>query len=525
MIGDNKGNTGLTGLFMLALVLNAFILKGSEQTGRPELKYTFSMAEPASHLFKVTLSCEGFTEDTLDFIMPQWMPGYYQIMKYSDAVSDFGAYGEKQKQLEVIKTGKNSWKVVRGRSRSVNINYNVLAGRNFVASNFLDTTHAYIVPAATFMFINGHLNSLVRIKIFPFPGWKDIATGLTRVPGTTDEFLAENIDILYDSPLLLGNLDQLPSFEVNGIKHYFKAYKPGNFNRDLLISNLQKGVKEATDLIGDIPYNEYTFIGIGPGYGGIEHLNNSTVSFDGNGLDKPDAMTDMLKYLVHEYFHNFNVKRIRPYELGPFDYNRGNRTNLLWVSEGLTVYYEYMLVRRAGLMTDEELLASIGENINTIENDEGRHYQSLIQSSYETWDDGPFGNKPGSQDRSISYYEKGPIAGLILDFSIRNATQSKKSLDDVMRFLYRHYYKEQGRGFTDAEFQRACEEIAGLSLSREFEYVNTTKDIDYSKYLSCAGLRLTEAVDNNNGKKIFKITRLENSDPSQMAFFRSWSGD
>lgn len=509
---------------LFLFVQHAGFIKGNESTVRPLIEYTVSMVNPSDHLFHVTLSCGNLDMDTVDFRMPQWMPGYYQIMEYSDNVSNFSAGGGKEMKVKVFKTGKNSWRVVPGKKGSLKISYDVAAKRNFVASNFLDTTHAYIVPAATFMFINRHTDIPVRIKIIPFIGWNDIATGLDKIAGTINEFTAPDFDILYDCPILIGNLEQLPSFDVNGISHYFTAYKPGTFNRDLLMSGLQKSVKEALSMMGDVPYSEFTFIGIGPGYGGIEHLNNTTVSFDGKGLDKPGAMLSMLKYLVHEYFHNFNVKRIRPYELGPFDYNRENRTNLLWVSEGLTVYYEYILVKRAGLMTDDELLSCFDDNINTVENDPGREYQSLIQSSYETWDDGPFGNKPGSQDKSISYYEKGPIVGLILDFEIRKVTENRKSLDDVMRYLYRHYYKESGRGFTDAEFQQACEEVAGKSLSREFEYVNTTKEIDYATYLSYAGLKLTEGIDSKSAKKKFIIARQDNLNQSQMSLFNSWSG-
>jgi len=520
-----KDRTILSLALLFLFINHTTFIRGGENTGSPFIEYSVSMARPSDHLFHVTLSCGNLDMDTVDFRMPQWMPGYYQIMEYSDNVSNFSADGGKAMEVKVFKTGKNSWRVVPGKKGSLKISYDVVAKRNFVASNFIDTTHAYIVPAATFMFINQHTDIPVRIKIIPFIGWNDIATGLDKVAGTDYEFTAPDFDILYDCPLLIGNLEQLPSFDVNGIYHYFKAYKPGTFNRDLLISGLQKSVKEALSMMGDVPYSEFTFIGIGPGYGGIEHLNNTTVSFDGKGLDKPGAMLGMLKYLVHEYFHNFNVKRIRPYELGPFDYNRENRTNLLWVSEGLTVYYEYMLVRRAGLMTDEELLSCFDENINTVENDEGRHYQSLSQSSYETWDDGPFGNKPGSQDNSISYYEKGPIVGLILDLAIRNATENRKSLDDVIRYLYWHFYKDLGRGFTDAEFQQACEEVAGKSLSRVFEYVSTTKEIDYSTYLSYAGLKLTEGVDNKSTKKKYTITKQDNLNQSQMSLFGSWSGN
>ena len=489
------------------------------------MQYTISMPDPANHFFHIDLICKNMNRDTIDFKMPQWMPGYYQIMNYSGEVKNFSASIFNGKTIPFAQPTNNTWRIMPGKNSSFSISYDVYADRKFVANNYLDTIHGYIEPAATFMYIKGHLNTPISLKVILFNSWNNIATGLDRIEGKKNEFIATDFDVLYDCPILVGNLDELPSFTINGIVHRFIAYNPGTFNRDVFISSLEKTIRAGIDIIGDIPYNEYTFIGIGPGYGGIEHLNNTTVSFTGNDLEKPGAMIRMLKFLGHEYFHNYNVKRIRPYELGPFEYDRENRTNLLWVSEGLTVYYEYLIVRRAGLMSDDELLASIEDNINTIENDTGRQYQSLSQASYETWEDGPFGNRSGGKDKSISYYDKGPLIGMILDFSIRNATQNRKSLDDVMRLLYWQYYKKLHRGFTDAEFQQACQYIAGISLSREFEYVYTTKEIDYSTYLSYAGLKLTKQTDSDKGKRKFTITRQDNINPSQMSIFKSWCGN
>jgi predicted metalloprotease with PDZ domain len=521
----SKLNLGLKLCLLIIITVPPSFIEGNEDNVNPLLQYSISMDEPGNHLFHVTLDCKGLKGDTIDFKLPQWMPGYYQIMNYSGEVKNFYAVNLNGKALPVYNPNKNTWRIISGNNSSFKISYDIFADKKFVANNYLDSTHGYIIPAATFMYIDGHLDMPVNLTIRAFNEWKDIATGLDRVAGKINEFTAPDFDILYDCPILIGNLEELPSFKINGVVHKFLAFNPGTFNHDQFISGLEKTIKAATDLMGDIPYNNYIFISIGPGYGGIEHLNNTTVSFTGNGLEQPGAMIRMLKFLGHEYFHNYNVKRIRPYELGPFDYERENRTNLLWVSEGLTVYYEYLIVKRAGLMNDAELLASIEGNINTIENDAGRQYQSLSQSSYETWDDGPFGNKPGEQDKSISYYEKGPIVGMILDFSIRNATQNRKSLDDVMRFLYRQYYLKLQRGFTDAEFQQTCEEIAGISLSREFEYVCTTKEIDYATYLAYAGLKLTEGTDSKTGKRKYTIAKQENMNPLQLTIYKSWSGN
>lgn len=372
-----------------------------------------------------------------------------------------------------------------------------------------------------FLYADGYINNPVSVTINRPQQWKNIATGLTKFAGKTDVYNAPDFDILYDCPLLIGNLEELPAFKVKGVTHRFIGYKMSSFNRELFMQNLQKVVEAAVNIIGDIPFNEYTFIGIGPGRGGIEHLNNTTVSFDGKGLDTDGGMNRIMNFLAHEYFHHYNVKRIRPLELGPFDYDKANRTNLLWVSEGLSVYYEYLAVKRAGLITEQMLFSNFENNINAVENNPGRLHQSLIEASYQTWGDGPFGTQGKDPKKSISYYNKGPLAGMILDFNIRYATQNKKSLDDVMRLLYNHYYKKLQRGFTDAEFQEACENVAGISLAATFEYVYTTKELDYNYYFTYAGLKVETATDDKGNKK-YSIHRLNNMDTLQSDILTSW---
>ncbi len=468
------------------------------------------MDNPANQLFHVDLTCKGIEEDTITLNMPAWMPGYYQIMNYDENVININASDSKRKNLPLNKIDNNSWQVaVQG--RPFTLSYDVKADRRFVANNILDSTHAYIVPASTFMFIEGKTDLPVTVSVLPYEKWTNIATGLSTIDRKINEFIAPDFDILYDCPILVGDLEELPSFEVRGIRHRFVGYNMGDFDGQALMSALKKIVEVSVETIGEVPYDEYTFIGIGPGAGGIEHLNNTTVSFNGSRMNDPRGMTGILKFLAHEYFHNFNVKRIRPFELGPFDYTRENRTNLLWVSEGMTVYYEYLVIKRAGLLSDEEFYSSIESNINAFENDPGKEYQSLVQASYNTWNDGPFGSRDPANDRSISVYDKGAVCGFILDLAIRHATGNEKSMDDVMRLLYQRYYKQLGRGFTDAEFQNACESVSGCSLAPEFEYVQTTKPVDYGLYLGYAGLKMS--VDNGkNGGKIYRIIKAIDTD-------------
>ena len=194
------------------------------------------------------------------------------------------------------------------------------------------------------------------------------------------------------------------------------------------------------------------------------------------------------------------------------------------MSEGLSVYYEYLIVKRAGLISEQNLFTGFESSINAFENNPGRFYQSLVQASYNTWSDGPFGKQGPDANKSISYYDKGPAVGLILDLAISNATQSKKSLDDVMRLLYRQYYKKLHRGFTDAEFQQACETVSGISLSPEFEYVYTTRELDYNTYLSYAGLKIKVETDTKNKNRKFTISALNNTNSLQDSIRQLWSG-
>jgi predicted metalloprotease with PDZ domain len=392
-----------------------------------------------------------------------------------------------------------------------------------VANSIVDSNHAYLIPEASFLYPDGQLQVPIRVTILTAPGWTRIATGLDTAAGKAGVFTAPDYDILYDCPILAGPLEELPSFNIRGIKHRFIGYRLGDFDRVVFMDQLQKVVAAGINIIGDIPYKQYTFIAIGPGRGGIEHLNNTTISFDGNRLGTPEAMNGIMNFLAHEYFHHYNVKRIRPFELGPFDYERGSRTNLLWVSEGLSVYYEHLMVHRAGLTDRTGALSAFARHLNQVENNPGRHFQSLVQASYDTWSDGPFGTGGDDPGKTISYYEKGPLIGLLLDFAIREATGNARSLDDVMRLLYRKYYQEAGRGFTDAEFQQACENVAGTSLATIFEYVYTTKDPDYNRWLKPGGLQVTPAPG-EGAKMLYTLSPVEHPDAQQQKILESWLG-
>ena len=452
------------------------------------LAYTVKMDNPEWHFFHVQLTCKGVKKQFIDFKMPAWTPGYYQKMDYGKNLERLTATDESGSDLKWEKINDNTWRVSSNNANTVNLSYEIKTVRPFVATAYLDETRAYILPAAVFLHIDKMINQPVQVTVVPESKWNRVATGLDSLPGKKFTYTAPDFDILYDSPILVGNLEELNPFKIRGITHRFIGFKLGDFDRQQFILDLKKVVEAAVNIIGHIPYKNYMFIAIGSGPGGIEHLNNTTFGFNGSNFKNRDSYIRTLHFLAHEYFHHYNVKRIRPIELGPFDYDKGSRTKMLWVSEGLSVYYEYMVVKRAGISTDAELFNAFRGNMVAFENKPGKYYQTLEQASYETWSDGPFGRTGDEVNKTISYYDKGPAVGLLFDFKIRQVTNNKKSLDDVMRFLYKEYYQKKKRGFTEKELKNAFESVAGVSLSNEFEYITTTKELDYPTYFNYAGL-------------------------------------
>lgn len=493
------------------------------------MAFTVSMEQPSTHTYHVVFRCEGLRGATQDFRMPVWSPGYYGIRDFARNVQNFRAEDGRGTELKWEKAA-NAWKVQTDNTPVVNVTYDVLATSTFVTDPYLGEDRGYIVGTGVFMYVAGQVAHPVTVEIKLNPAWSSIATGLDPVsPGTPNTVTAPDFDVLYDSPILMGNLDSLPPFEIKGVPHYFIGFKLGNnFNREQFMQNLKAVVAQGIAVIGEIPYKHYTFLGIGSGAGGIEHLNSTTVPFTGNpGLDTKAGANRTLNFLAHEYFHNYNVKRIRPIALGPFDYDRANLTNMLWVSEGFTSYYEYLMVARAGFMNQEELLDNFRKDIGAYENNTGHLFQSATQSSWDSWTQGPFGGRGRTGIvKSISYYSKGSALGLLLDFKIRHETRDQQSLDTVMQTLYQKYYKQLQRGWTDEEFRAACEAVAGVSLKEVFDYASTTMDIDYNKYLGYAGLELEKpvelpdsylgaVVEDVNGKPI--ISAIEGDSPARQA--------
>ena len=453
------------------------------------MAFTVSMEKPSTHYFHVEFTCQGFFAEKLDFKLPVWTPGYYLIMDYAKNVINFRAIDGEGHPLDWSKTTKNTWQVKAEGADRIVVSYDVYAFARSVADSFLDDARAFICPTGVFMHVDGHLDHPVSVTIQPPGAHLRISTGLDPVDGTSDTFTAADFDILYDSPILIGSQEILP-FDVQGVPHSIAIENIGDFDKEKFVADIKKVCAGAVQLIGDIPFKHYTFIMMERGGGGLEHLNSMAVFYNPTGWNSPSGYKRWLAFIAHEYYHLYNVKRIRPMALGPFDYDRENYTNMLWVSEGFSVYYEYIILKRTGFLTREEFFDRVRGFILGYENRPGRLFQSANASSFDTWMNF-FNRSENSANTTISYYDKGAALGLLLDLKIRHETENRRSLDDVMRTLYEKYHVEKNRGFLDSEFRHECESAAGCPLPEIFDiYASTVQDIDYTKYFAYAGLEI-----------------------------------
>jgi predicted metalloprotease with PDZ domain len=480
-------------IFCCNLTLNA-------QTRPVNMAYRVSMESPANHLYHVSLRYSHPHKTSLEFTMCAWTPGFYQIVDFAGSVQNFQVKDKDGKELKWIKSGANTWRVSDPKKEVVNVSYDVKAENPFIGNINLDQNYGYIIPGAMFLYLKEELQKPVTIQIQPYKEWPEyVATSLDSLPGKHHTFYAANFDVLYDSPLLMGKLETLPSFTLRNKPVQFTGFSLGDFNRGEFTNDLKKIVKSGSAIIGDVPYSHYSFLAVGMkggGFGGIEHLNSVSMIINTNGLLLPARKNSFYAFLAHEYFHLYNVKRIRPIALGPFDYTKENYTNLLWVSEGFTDYYEYLILRRAGLMSSTEVLQNYQEHISNYENKPGHLFQTANESSRDIWamEGNPAARTADQLIKTISVYDKGCAIALILDLAIRHQTKNRASLDDVMRLLYKEYYQHLKRGFTDQEFRQACERVAGASLKEVFSYASTVKPVNYPKYFAYAGLNIDTAM-------------------------------
>ncbi len=475
------------------------------------------MPQPSSHLFVVTLTVGNWQHPWLDLKFPVWTPGSYLVREYARHLQGFTVLEGTPWQ----KLSKNHWQVGSVAcpvSSTVTVQYQVYANELTVRTNHLDKTHGYFNGAALFFYVPGLEKAPIALTIIPpYPTWY-ITTTLEKlshlrsgdVPmGTLDPaaetFIAPDFDTLVDSPVEIGTHSRC-QFTVLGKPHEFAVYGKGNLEPERVIQDTSRIVEVEAELFDGLPYDRYLFLlHLSPqGNGGLEHKISCSLNYPRFGFRAVDKYNRFMQLVAHEFFHLWNVKRIRPIALEAFDYDRENYTPSLWFSEGTTSYYDGLIPYRAGIYNAQYLLEHLGKEITRYQTTTGRLVQPLSESSFDAWiklyrQDA---NSPNSQ---ISYYLKGEMVSLLLDLLIRQRHNNRRSLDDVMRQMWQQFGKSE-TGFAPEALQAVIESVAGVDLQDFFQhYLYGLTELPFNDYLLPFGLCL-EAEDTAHKPPYLGIT-------------------
>jgi predicted metalloprotease with PDZ domain len=483
-----RPGTRLAGLVLAALALTATV---QAQTSEP-IRYTLRFPAPHTHYVEVDASVPTAGQSEVELMMAVWTPGSYLIREYARNVEGVSARTPGGTAVAVSKSRKNRWRVQTSGEETIVVSYRVYSREMSVRTNWVEDSFGLLNGAQTFVTLAGAHDRPHEVLLELPATW---TRSMTALPPTRDgqphSYRAASFDHLVDSPIVVGN-PAVYEFDVAGKTHALVDIGEGGvWDGARAAADVEAIVEEHYRMWGELPYERYLFLNvITEADGAIEHLDSTVIMTSRWRMRDRERYLDWLSTVSHEFFHVWNVKRLRPVELGPFDYEKEAHTSSLWVSEGVTAYYGPLLVHRAGLSTREEYLGDLSDEIRTLQTTPGRFVQPVAEASYDAWIK-YYRRNENSTNATISYYTKGALIGFLLDARIRRLTDGEKSLDDLMRVAYDRYSGE--RGFTPHEFQATASEVAGSDLRGWFHHaLETVEELDYTEAQGWLGLEITD---------------------------------
>jgi predicted metalloprotease with PDZ domain len=513
-------------LGLLALLVSAVATASAQAPLR--IAYRVAMPDPASHLYEIALDVDGTRGATLPLQLPVWSPGRYARMDFAKNIQEFSATDANGSPLTWTKSNGSRWIVNTGGARGVRVRYksfdNALSGTFSV----LDTAHANWNGASLFVYVEGHKQDPVTLAITPPAGWH-ILNGDTRSVDQR-EFRFENYDRLIDTPTEIAPAMMVDSFYVDGKKYRTMVHHNGVAPADVrrrFVGDVEKLVRYENSVFGAPPLDQYSFLfNIGyAGGDGMEHLYSTQII---NRRPWADSLLVLpgIGTAAHEYFHVWNVKRVRPAALGPFDYTREQYQPSLWVAEGWTQYYGQAALHRSGITGLDEFYRSMAGIIRENLTAPGRKEVSARMASFHApfWDGAAQQQPTNGSDTFFSYYTKGAGLALYLDLYIREKTGNRRALDDVFNTLKRRTwnapnasYYLQGRGYTELDVERAATDVVGEDMHPWFDrHAGGTEDVDYDALLAGAGLRVVRG-------DVWRIDEIPDPTPAQRAVRDGWT--
>lgn len=474
---------------LLTLVLSWLLpLAGWAQAA---MQYSLRFPKPESRYVEVSLQLTA-PSDTVDLRLPVWTPGSYLIREFPRNLDGFVALAD-GKEIPSFKTAKNAWAVVTRAGQKLEIRYRVYCNEYSVRTSYIDDEQAALIGTTYLLFEPRLMQKRHELRIEPAASWKNIATSLPEINGNAWHRYATDYDELVDCPIQIGNFKSF-TFEATGIPHTVAMVGQDKYPQEQLSTDIRKIVDASKAVFGDQPNARYLFIvqHSAQGGGGLEHTNSTTLQVRNQVYEKESSYQGFLGLVAHEYFHLWNVKRLRPIALGPFDYNRENYTRHLWISEGFTSYYDNLLLARTGLMSEKDYLRVLSSGFESVLGNKGDAVQSVAESSLDAWIKFYLRNE-NSNNISVSYYRKGAMLGMVFDAALLHHSAGQYGLDSLLRFMYNKYHHGMGRGFTDAELEADFRQHLGsLSDTLFRDHIHGTKPVDFARFVGMAGLSLVD---------------------------------
>lgn len=496
----------------------------ANSANKVQILYTVTFPEAAAHYINVEMNISGLKQNILELKMPVWTPGSYLVREFAKNIEFLNVFAD-GKVIPSQKINKNSWKISTSGLNTIKVKYKVYCFEMSVRTSFVDATHAFLCNTGVFLYPANMLKQPSVINIEPYKGWALVSTSLESVNGNPLVRMAPNYDILFDSPIEIGNQDAF-GFDAAGVKYEVAMCGGGNYEKERLKKDMTKIIEEETLIFGENPNKYYLFIvhNSSRAGGGLEHLSSTTLGAFRDVYSSESGYQNFLGLVAHEHFHLWNVKRLRPIALGPFDYEKENYTTNLWIAEGFTAYYQNLILRHTNLYPPDSFLTSLAGQINNVIGTPGARVQTVAESSFDAWIKAYRPNE-NSANTTISYYDKGATIGLLLDLKIINNSNGKYSLNDVMKYMYQTFYKDKKRGYTDAEFKNGLEKFANEPLDVFYKnYINGLTPIDFNKYLGYAGYKLTDELENSNDPTLGVNISTGNGKNFVTAVFRDGPG-
>ena len=482
---------------------------------RPPIRYRIAARHPEAHLFEASVTVDRPDPAGQTFTLPAWIPGSYMIREFARNVVRISARrGRRTVALE--KVDKHTWRAAPC-DGPLSVVCEVYAWDLSVRGAHLDTTHGFFNGPCVFLRVEGQADSPCALEILPPSGstyrrWR-VATAMTEAGARRHGFggyRAENYDELIDHPVEMGEF-ALTGFSTRGVEHEVAITGRHAADLERLARDLERMTAQHIDLFGTrAPMRRYVFLvtAIGEGYGGLEHRASTALlcsrdDLPRRGVEKQDdRYRTFLGLASHEYFHTWNVKRIKPAAFTPYDLSRENYTRLLWAFEGITSYYDDLALVRCGLLTPAQYLSALARTMTAVERGSGRTKQSVAESSFDAWVK-YYRQDENAPNAIVSYYAKGSLIALALDLTIRRASRGLKSLDDVMRALWQAFGRT-GRGVGETEIEVLAERISGVRLRRFFQSaLYSCEELPLAPLLQAFGIAVTrraaESVSDRGG--------------------------